>query len=425
MNEQLTITTEDPETLICDPANARTHNRKNYDAIRRSIKQFGIRKPIVAHEKTRIVYAGNATLQVCLDEGIREIPVAWIPADTPESLCKAYAIADNRTTDLSDWDLPQLDAMLEFLKEFEIEPLDLGFEPVDLDELFADSGESTEVTEDEYEAEPPETPVSQAGDLWYLGKHRVVCGDCTDRAVVDRVTDGERAVLMATDPPYGVNFKAQKYNPKAKNWRPIIGDDKQGEILQTWLTQVIEGLLPFMSDDAAYYFWSAAKQEAWHLLAAAAAGLHIQSQIVWKKNHAVLGQADYQWQHENCWYYYRQNGKKHRWFGGRTQTTVWEVDRVPTNKYLHPTQKPIELFAIPIRNHTLADEICLDPLLGSGSQLIACEQLNRVCRGIEIEPRYIDVIVKRYAAFVESADDIFCERDGERIPYNKLFGATE
>jgi len=148
--------------------------------------------------------------------------------------------------------------------------------------------------------------------------------------------------------------------------------------------------------DAAYYFWSAAKQEALSLLAATAASLHVQSQIVWVKNHFSLGQTDYQWKHENCWYCYRKNGTKHRWFGGRKQSSVWEVDKVPNAKYEHPTQKPVELFAIPIRNHTRKAELVFEPFSGSGTQLIAAEQLNRRCYAIEISPAYCDVAVKRW-----------------------------
>ena len=191
-------------------------------------------------------------------------------------------------------------------------------------------------------------------------------------------------------------FAGAKYNPRAKQWDGIENDKLQGGDLETFVKSVLDAWLPIMNKQAAFYFWTAAMQEG--AAAAAAirdAGLHIQSQIIWNKNCLVLGQADYHWKHENCWYAFLK-GEKHRWFGERKQTTVWDVAKVANSEYAHPMQKPVELYAIPIRNHTKAEEVIAEPFSGSGTTIIACEQLGRKCRAIEISPAYCDVAVKRW-----------------------------
>ncbi|HLG43058.1 MAG TPA: DNA methyltransferase [Planctomycetota bacterium] len=212
---------------------------------------------------------------------------------------------------------------------------------------------------------------------------------------MERVMGGEKAGLMATDPPYGVDFAGRKYNPRAKAWAGIENDKRTGRDLQEWLGGILRVWLPWILDDSSFYFWTAAMEEG---AAAAAAlrecGLHVQAQIIWAKNCLVLGQADYQWKHENCWYAFKK-GKKHRWYGGRAQTTVWEVSKLANSEYEHPMQKPVELYARAIRNHTRDGDIVCDPFVGSGSQLIAAQKLNRRCFAIEISEKYIDVAVLR------------------------------
>lgn len=234
------------------------------------------------------------------------------------------------------------------------------------------------------------------GQMWLLGEHRLICGDCTDAAVVARVMDGERAALMSTDPPYGVDFEGAKYNPRAKAWDGIEGDKVQGADLKVWLEGCLRTWFPHVQDDAAFYLWTAAMEEGAAAAAAIrASGLHIQSQIIWNKNTLVLGQADYQWKHENCWYAFWK-GKHHRWFGGRAQTTVWDVSKIANSAYMHPMQKPVGLYQIAIENHTRPGEICAEPFSGSGTQIIACEQLGRKCRAVEISPAYVAVALQRY-----------------------------
>ncbi len=237
----------------------------------------------------------------------------------------------------------------------------------------------------------------ETGQLWQLGDHRLICGDCTDAAIVARVMGGERAVLLCTDPPYGVDLEGAKYNPRAKAWAGIEGDKRQGSDLTEWLADCLRLWLSFCEEDLAVYLWTAAMQEgaAAAAAAAAAAGIHIQSQIIWNKNTLVLGQADYQWKHENCWYGFIK-GKKHRWLGGRAQTTVWDISKIANSSYLHPMQKPSELYERAIENHTHQGEICAEPFSGSGTQIVACERLGRRCRAIEISAAYTAVALQRF-----------------------------
>jgi DNA modification methylase len=279
---------------------------------------------------------------------------------------------------------------------------ELVFDGLDMDD-FAD-GYAPEgaggLTDPDAVPEPPKVAISKPGDLWVLGEHRLLCGSASDLSDVERLMNGEKAVLLATDPPYGVSFQGAKYNPRAKDWDAIQNDDRRAGDLQEWLTKIWLLWIPqFVDERFAFYCWTAAKSEyVASLAAAAAAAVHVQSQIIWVKNVFALGQADYQWAHENCLYGFLQ-GKKHFWYGGRAQRSTWMIKIIPTCDYQHPTQKPTELFEIPMKNHSKPGEVCAEPFAGSGSQFIAAEQLDRRCYGMEIEPKYCDVIVQRWEQF--------------------------
>lgn len=242
----------------------------------------------------------------------------------------------------------------------------------------------------------------EPGKIWNIksktfptGMHRLMCGDAQSKEDVKLLSHGEKASLMATDPPYGVAFKEQKYNPRAKEWDGIKGDDINGENYRKWVTSFLNNWLPYMRVDASYYIWTAALYESFMCLCGIEdAGIHVQSQIVWNKNTLVLGQPDYQWRHENCWYGFLL-GNNHRWFGGRDQTTVWDITKVANVKYLHPMQKPIELYSVSIKNNTRTGDLCFDPFVGSGTQIIACETLSRRCYAMDNDPRYIAVSLQR------------------------------
>lgn len=274
------------------------------------------------------------------------------------------------------------------------------------------------------------TTVSRTGDIWTLGQHKILCGDSTKKDDVDRLMNGETAVLMNTDPPYGVSYgdiansrlraihkaKGELFDDyDEQSYAPIINDDLSGEKLQKFLEDAIRCALPHLSKTAAFYLWHPMlTQGTFFAAAVAVADILIHRQIIWVKPSLIMGRGDYHWRHELCFYGWVQ-GNRLPWYGNRKQDTVWQIGR--ENDKIHPTQKPTELFCIPLRNHTVPGEICYEPFSGSGSQIIAAEMLGRRCRAIEIEPKYCDVAVIRWERFV--GDRASLERNGN-ITHNAI-----
>jgi DNA modification methylase len=413
-----------PLSELIDKLHPQNPKQHNIGAIIESYKTHGYVASGVIDDRTGLFLAGHGrvkALSMMQKQGIApprgiiaangdwRVPVQVGYKSDNDMQAKAYLAADNRLTELGGWDEPALAELLqELANSDEIDISASGYDSDDLDQLLRDLGMAEEPTPDpgaqvDRAAELNEKWQVQRGDVWEIGKHRIMCGDSTCAEDVDRLMGGVIAQMMVTDPPYGVDFINGKYLPDTKSrqrtaqWKSIENDDIQGDDLTKWLCGVWCVWLEHVKDDFAFYCWSAAKTEyAASLAAAAAAGIHIQSQIIWIKNFLVLGQADYQWRHENCLYGFIK-GKHHRWLGGRKQTTIWEVDRVPTNNYEHPTQKPVELFTKPIENHTYDDEVICDPFLGSGTTIVACEQSGRVGYGMEIAPDYVAVCLERLA----------------------------
>lgn len=408
------------DKLVPDPDNVRNHPQPNHDALARSIRRFGIRKSVVAHESSLIVYAGNETLKVALELGIKEIPVSWIPADVSETVCRAYGAADNQIATLAEWDDDGLADLLKLLEaDDDIELDDVGFTLDDLNELL---GQDIEVEEDDFDVDEAlqHEAVSQLGDIWYLGEHhRLICGDCTDSDIVERVMMEATPLLMVTDPPYGVSYNAtwrEEYDEfERHSIMPVINDDRC-DWTKAWR----------LFDGDVAYIWHADKFAASLVSQLQECGFEIRSQIIWVKQHFVFSRGDYHWQHEPCWYAVKK-GNKSDWSGGRSESTAWQIantnpmgGNMEEENTKHSTQKPLECMARPIRNHGKQGDIVYDPFLGSGTTMIACEQLGRKCRGIEIEPLYVDVCVNRFVEYVGSSDGVECERDGERITYQEL-----
>ena len=403
--------------MAADPANPRSITPSAASGLAKSLETFGdlsmvfntrSNQWVAGHQRIAQLKAAGAT-EVVLDgdRGYIVHPktgerfwvrfVDWSPATQR----KANLVANN--PHIAGTFTPIAIQQLEELK------MDLDFKPLQLDALMLDLGGGEGGVggggggggDPDDAPEPPVEPISKRGDLWILGDHRILCGDSTSAEDVVRLMGEERAFLMATDPPYGVDFAGAKYNPRAKQWDGIANDKLQGGDLQAFIGSMLKAWFPVMAPSAAFYFWTAAMSEG---AAAAAAiresGLHIQSQIIWNKNCFVLGQVDYHWKHENCWYAFWK-GKQHRWFGERDKSTVWEVHKVASNDYVHPMQKPTELYAIPQRHHTMPGEIVAEPFSSSGSQIIAAEMLNRRCMAMELEPKYVDVAVARWEKFTD------------------------
>jgi DNA modification methylase len=243
--------------------------------------------------------------------------------------------------------------------------------------------------------EPPAEPISKFGDLWLLGEHRLLCGDSTSAEDVARLMNGERAGLMNTDPPYGIAYVANAQSKdQAGGFTEIQNDELDGPKLQVFLEATIRAAVPHLCDGCAFYLWHPMLTQGTFF--AAAADILIHRQIIWVKPSMVFGMGDYHWQHELCFYGWVK-GKRPEFYGERNQTTIWQVGR--ENDKIHPTQKPVELFLTPMRNHTRPGDAVYEPFSGSGSQIIAAEQLSRRCYAMELEPRYVDVAVARWEKF--------------------------
>ena len=366
------------ESLELDPNNARKHSKRNLDAIAASLNKFGQRKPIVVHNGT--VIAGNGTLEAAKSLGWKEIGITRCPDDWDADTAKAYALADNRSSELAEWDdlvlanqLLDLDGM-----GWDIEAL--GFEPLPLRDL-------DESKEDEI-PEPPVEPKTKLGDIYQLGRHKLMCGDSTDSVSVATLTSGSKVDMVFTDPPYGVaytggmQFKGGKV--ETKNREMIKNDD----------VDIYEDVMRILSEfsNGPCYIWFAGTKAA-KLYDAAEKYGDIHALLIWVKNggYGALN-ANYKQKHEPCLYWKPKN-KTLNFTGATTETTIWEIDKDGKNK-LHPTQKPVALATKAISNHDA--KTVLDLFGGSGATLIAAEQLNRTCFMMELDPKYCDVIVTRW-----------------------------
>lgn len=381
-------------SLVPDPDNARLHGDRNMAAICESLKRFGQKTALVVRKQDRKVAAGNGRLAAAKQLGWTRIAASFSVMTDAEFA--AYALADNRTAELAAWD-SEVVGRLEALLAATDPGLVIGWTADELASLraqgFKPRGDPDRIPE------APVTPASRAGDIWALGDHRLLCGDAADPQVIQKLMGKARGCLMATDPPYGVEFGKANHNPTAKQWGAVTGDDRAGADLRAWLTDVLKKWIPWVLQDSAFYVWSASLGEGHRFYEAMIdAGIHVQSQVVWAKNVFAMGQADYQWKHEPAWYGFFK-GKKHRWYGGRAQTTVWEIKRLATGSYLHPMQKPVELYEIPIENHTKAGDVVVDPFVGSGTQFVAAHRLGRVCYGVDLDPKFCDVALQRFLDF--------------------------
>ena len=375
--------------LKSDPANARKHSSRNLKAIRDSLDVFEQQKPIVVDSRG-VVIAGNGTLEAARELGWEEIAV--VVTDLDPSHAQAFGIADNRTAELAEWDTDVLGQLLEGM-DSDLADI-LSIDDLELPDSLDGGGQGEGLTDPDEVPEPPEEPTTQTGDLWLLGEHRLLCGDSTSADDVGRLMDGAVAGIMITDPPYGVEYNADWRNHALRaNGSPIggravgkVSNDDRADWFDAW--KLYEGDV--------VYIWHADKMA--HIVAESiiATGFKIVSQIIWAKNQLVIGRENYHRKHEPCWYAVKDGGKRN-FTDDRTQTTLWEINKPHKSETGHSTQKPIECMARPLKNHSF--KTVYDPFLGSGTTLIAAEQLGRKCYGMEIDPKYCDVIVKRWEEF--------------------------
>lgn len=358
--------------------NAKIHPDEQIAHIANSIREFGFQQPIVL-DKHNVVIIGHGRLLAAKKIGLSEVPVLYAD-DLTDAQVKALRLADNKTNE-SEWDFSMLETELDDLR-LDFDMSDFGF---DLDDESLQSGG---VQEDEV-PEPPVEPRSKVGDLYQLGEHRLICGDSTDVAVIDRLMDGVKADMLLTDPPYNVD-----YTGKTKDALKIQNDKMDNDSFRQFLRDSFATADSVMRAGAVFYIWHADSEGYNFRGACADNNWKVRECLIWNKNSMVLGRQDYQWKHEPCLYGWK-DGASHLWASDRKQTTVLNFDR-PIRADLHPTMKPISLFAYQIGNNTHEKDAVLDLFGGSGSTLIACEQLNRKCYMCELDPHYVDVIIERW-----------------------------
>lgn len=394
--------------------NARRHQEKDIEAIKKSIQEFGFNDPIGVWGPENTIVEGHGRLQAALELGLEEVPVVHLDHLTDEQR-RAYALAHNRTAELSEWDLEVMDEELAGI--FDIDMDAFGFDEFGPEESIDD------IQEDDFEVKTPEEPRTKRGDVWILGEHRLLCGDSTEPAEIAEFLGGCKADLLLTDPPYNVD-----YTGKTKDALKIQNDSMDDQSFRAFLTDAMNAATPVMKPGAAFYIWHASSEGFNFHAACRAAGLHVRQTLVWVKNTMVLGRQDYHWKHEPCLYGWK-DGAAHYFTPDRRQTTVIEdqldfakmkkdqlvellkelySEQTPTSVMhedkplvsdMHPTMKPIKLMARCIKNSTRTGDVVLDLFGGSGSTMIAAEQLGRKCYMVELDPFYCDVIIDRWEKF--------------------------
>jgi DNA modification methylase len=382
------------EQLIPYANNARVHSEADLDKLAASIRKWGWTMPALVDEEG-VLLAGHLRVGAAAKLRLPEVPVIVARGWSDEEK-QAYRLADNELAARASWDPDLLRNELRDLK-FSGFGLELtGFEPDRLEDILAGLGSSGLADPDNIPP-VPDQPVTRPGEGWLLGDHWVGCGDSTSAADVELVLAGSQPHLMVTDPPYGVG-----YDP---SWRRGLGYGKlaQGRVLNDDRADWRQSYALFTGDVA--YIWHGALHGDVVAADLAACGLQPRAQIVWAKQHFTLGRGDYHWKHETCWYAVRK-GRTSHWQGGRTQTTVWEIannnpfgNPQREQSWGHGTQKPVECMRRPIVNNSRPGQLVYDPFLGSGTSLIAAEMTGRSCRGLEISPAYVDVILRRWQAF--------------------------
>ena len=367
--------------------NARTHSEAQLNRIAESISEFGFINPILIDKEYGII-AGHGRMMAAKQLGIDKVPCLFIEHLSEEQK-RAYIIADNKLALDAGWDYDILESEMKALQEMDFDLELTGFTEDEIAGIIKLGTE--EEYEDEFDPEEavPEEAVTKPGDIWQLGEHRLVCGDSTNSEDLKRLVDGRVVDLIVTDPPYNV-----AYEGKTKDKLKIQNDHQSTDDFTAFLEAAFKNMDEWLKPGGVVYIWHADTMRKAFLNAIEQTDLSVREVLVWVKNTMVLGRQDYHWQHEPCLYGWKE-GAAHYFIDDRTQTTVMQYDK-PAKSIEHPTMKPVELIAKQIQNSSRKNELVLDPFGGSGTTLIACEHLKRKCLTMELDPKYCDVIVKRW-----------------------------
>ena len=398
------------DLLIPYARNARTHSKEQVLQLRSSLREFGFVNPILCDRDYNII-AGHGRILAAKAEGMTEVPCVFVEHLT-EAQKRAYILADNRLALSAGWDDELLAIEMADLKDLGFDLGLTGFDEKEIEKLFA--ADAGNVQDDDFDltAALEQAAFVLPGDVWTLGRHRLVCGDATDAATVKKLMDGRKANLVLTDPPYNVNFEGSS-GLKIKN------DSMKAEQFYTFLFSAFQNMASNLEPGGSAYIFHADTEGENFRRAFREAGFHLSGTCIWVKDSFVMGRSPYQWQHEPILYGWLKSGT-HKWYAGRSEATIWNFAK-PKHNADHPTSKPLDLLAYPIRNSSQANGIVLDTFGGSGSTLIACEQADRICNMLELDEKYASVILRRYAEFKGNGGaDITCEREGRTFAFSDL-----
>lgn len=389
--------------------NARTHSPEQINKLRSSLREFGFINPVIIDRDYGVI-AGHGRIMAAREEGITEVPCVFVDHLT-EAQKKAYILADNRMALDAGWDEELLRVELETLEAYDFDMSLTGFDEKELADLF---GLDDTAQEDDFDVEEElDKPCfSKPGDIWHLGRHRVICGDSTQPETYAALLGDTKVNLVCTDPPYMVKLESTSGS--------IKNDDLNDKDAYEFLLRAFSCMKDAMAKDASIYvFYATAKARIFHD-AYEDAGFKVGAGLVWKKDRLVLTRTDWKYNHEPIIWGWRRDGK-HIWYGDQKQKTVFEFDRIKNSKedgHGHPSSKPVPLIAYLIAQCTQSNGLVLDGFLGSASTLVACEQLNRSCFGVEMEPKFVDVAVKRYLQMRDGdSSGVYVIRNGERMEY--------
>lgn len=384
MEMKLKIEYRKVSDLLPYARNARTHSDAQVSQLAASIKEFGFNNP-VAIDADGMILCGHGRVMAAQKLHMAEVPTVCL-SHLSETQVKAYILADNKLALNAGWDNDMLKVELEELKDGDFDLNLTGFSDDELKDILVE--DPTEVQEDNFDGEPPEVAKSQLGDIWTMGEHRLMCGDSTSENDVKCLMQGELADLLITDPPYNV-----AYQGGTKDKLTILNDKQDSDSFRQFLRDAFSAADSVMKPGGVFYIWHADSEGYNFRGALHDVGWTVRECLIWVKNSLVLGRQDYQWRHEPCLYGWKDG--THLWASDRKQTTVIEMDR-PVRNGVHPTMKPVGLFDYQIKNNTRESDVVLDLFGGSGTTLIASEQNGRKSRLMELDPKYVDVIVNRW-----------------------------
>ncbi|WP_341415550.1 site-specific DNA-methyltransferase [Acetivibrio ethanolgignens] len=392
--------------------NARTHSQEQVNKLRSSLREFGFVNPVIIDQDKNVI-AGHGRLMAAKEEGITEVPCVLVDYLT-EAQKKAYILADNRYAQDAGWDEELLRLEIEALEGMDFDVSLTGFNEDEISDLFA-GADTSDTQDDDFDLSDAleKAAFVEKGDVWVVGRHRLMCGDATSEEDVATLMDGKKANLIITDPPYNVAFESS-------DGLSIKNDKMENEKFYEFLLSAFKNMAAHLEKGGAAYVFHADTEGLNFRKAFVDAGFHLAGCCIWVKNSLVLGRSDYQWQHEPVLYGFLQNGK-HYWSknAGRSQTTIWNFDKPKKNKN-HPTSKPLDLLAYPIGNSSQENAIVIDTFGGSGSTLMTCEQTNRICHTMELDEKYASVILRRYVEDTDDAANVYVIRNGEKLMYADL-----